>query len=124
MRHSADKHIQSKVTHDFAVGCIPESRHGGKSLLKKRNCGLVAHGPTEFFIVHRIHREAGFLTGDADILRLFLDADQGAGFDVIVAVVAYQFLDCLAGFGAFLNLIQNDDGLGGLQGPADFAGAF
>ena len=49
------------------------------------------------------------MSNPPDILRFFLDTDQVAGFNIIVSVVPYQFFDGLPGFGAFLNLIQDND---------------
>ena len=72
---------------------------------------MIANCPQEFFVIHGIHIDPAFLTGNQDVFHILFNRDEGAGFNVIIAMILDKVLDCLACRRAKLDFIKDDDGI-------------
>lgn len=48
---------------------------------------IVTKRPEKFLKIHRIHLEVAFLGGNGDVLDVFLDGHEQAGFNIVVSSV-------------------------------------
>ena len=106
--HATDDHVLAKEIHGLVMQGLPQCPFVRKALLYEGHECLVSQSPEEFLEVHGKHPHVLFFRGNDNVLYVPLDGHEGTGFQIIKAPVLDKVLDCRAGAGKELYLIEND----------------
>ena len=106
--HSTHQHILLEQEHGLIV-----KRSLQRLLLIKASSDISDHRffaqcPAEFLKVQGIHFHLPFLGRNHNVLHVFFDGNEGAGFHIVIAPIGNQVLNGLSGFGEQLHLIEDN----------------
>ena len=113
--HPADDQILPEVIHGFPMHGLFHGFSFFKMQANKIHQNFVVQSPEKLFKIHWVELDVPFLRGDHDVLYIFANAHQGAGFDVVISSVCDQVFDGSPRFGKQLHFIQNDERFPGIK---------
>ena len=106
--HSAHQHILLEQEHGLIVERPLQRLPLFKAGLDIGHHGLFPQRPAEFLKVQGVHFHLPFLGGNHNVLHVFLDGNEGAGFHIVIAPIGNQILNGFSGFGKQLHFIEDN----------------